>query len=144
MSKVLLLAIPEFLNGMWYLYHAALAAVVIVSAILLRLMKKETKLQKARKNLKTALQVLRKATQSKNIANLKLRVLTALNLLKSAEYYFEGHIADTDQYSLVSAKERLSALIKDMQENPVENATDFSARAVKCIAEIESIMSEVI
>lgn len=135
------LAIPASLSEIWYVYDLILLAVILICIFILRLMRKKTNIKIASNCLKSAIKTLRGTQKVKYIGTLKLRLLSAYNSLKSAEYYYNLHIEEKDAYYMKQILEAVKTAVARVEEAAKGECSlsETQEETVLIIAELEKI-----
>lgn len=98
-------AVPQSLQYYWYVYDLILVAVIVVSLVLLRLLKKRSDYKEGQVALKRCLKHLRKSIKGKTVSVVRLHY--AENLLGVSITSFTQYADQNDLYEL---REKISAL----------------------------------
>lgn len=111
--------IPQSLQNYWYVYDLMLVAVIVVSLVLLRLLKKRSNYKDGQIALKRCLKYLRKSLKGKSVSMVRLHY--AENLLGVSIASFTQYADSNDLYEL---REKISVLqscadqLRELSKNP--------------------------
>ncbi|MDR3293251.1 MAG: hypothetical protein LBT20_04010 [Clostridiales bacterium] len=139
MNGEIFLAVPTFFGDLWYLYDLALLAIVAACIVLILLLRKRTKARVACKLLTSAAKNFKTIGTISDAARIKIYMLSALNLLRSAEYYYSAYVDEKDAYDLAESRSALRELIGRAEESSSEGAADVKEHVREFIGALELI-----
>ncbi|MDR3264255.1 MAG: hypothetical protein LBT30_08110 [Clostridiales bacterium] len=144
MNGSIFLAIPEFFGDLWYVYDILLVLIFAACLVLIRLLKKRTKGRITCNLLNSAVKNLQKAELVPDMARTKLYLLTALNLLKSADYYYAVHVEEHDAYDFLDSRYALKEMIIKMEEDTDAGIAETKVKIAEYLNIIKGIKKPVV
>lgn len=143
MLSYIISAIPEELADIWYVYDLILIAIIVLCVVFIKLLRKRSNLSEGNRNLKNALKNMRLSMAVKQ-NRAKVKLITAKNLMQSADYYYGLLISERDMFELgdeletiQKAEADLDAIIKNHGKTDKEEVHNEIKRIIESFKDFD-------